>query len=64
VSKGISGFYRKIYELQELDLEEGDFYDNCPKLSQAARYQMDMTRFSYVLNQAVCDLRERASRIP
>jgi hypothetical protein len=34
VSKGITGFYRKIYDFREVNLEEGDFYDNCPQLSQ------------------------------
>ena len=32
VSKEITGFYRKLNDFKEVDLEEGDFYDNCLKL--------------------------------
>ena len=41
VSKGVTGFYRKLYEFKEVELDEGDFYDNCPKLSQDAREKME-----------------------
>jgi hypothetical protein len=34
VSKGITGFHRKLFEFKEVDLEEGGFCENCPKLSQ------------------------------
>jgi hypothetical protein len=40
VSKGRTGFHRKFNEFLGIDLEEGDFYDNCPKLSQEARDQL------------------------
>jgi hypothetical protein len=36
VSKGMTGFYRKIFEFKGVNLEERDFYDNCPKQSQDA----------------------------
>jgi hypothetical protein len=29
-----------LYEFKEVDLEEEDFYDDCPKLLQEARDQM------------------------
>jgi hypothetical protein len=41
VSKEITGLYKKLYEFKEVDLEEGDFYDICRKLSQDARNQME-----------------------
>jgi hypothetical protein len=41
VKKGITGFYQKLYEFKEVNLDEGDFYDNCPKLSQDARDKME-----------------------
>jgi hypothetical protein len=28
VNNGITGFYRKLYEFREVDLDDGDFYDN------------------------------------
>jgi hypothetical protein len=40
-TKGITGFYRKLYEFREVDLNEEDFYDNCPILSQEKRDLME-----------------------
>jgi hypothetical protein len=40
VNDGITGFYRNLYEFREVNLDEGDFYDNCPKLSQDNRILM------------------------
>jgi hypothetical protein len=42
VSKGMTGFYRKLYKLKKVDLEERDFYDYCLKLLREAREQMEL----------------------
>ena len=41
VNKGITEFYQKLYKFKEVELDESDFYDNCPKLSHAAKEQME-----------------------
>jgi hypothetical protein len=41
VNNGITGFYRKLYQFREVDLDDGGFYDNCPKLSQDKREIME-----------------------
>jgi hypothetical protein len=41
VIKGITNFYQKLYEFKEVDPNEMDIFDNCPKLSQAAKEQME-----------------------
>jgi hypothetical protein len=41
VSKEKAELYQKLYKLKEVCPDEIDFYDNCPKLSQAALDEME-----------------------
>ena len=53
MSKEITGFYRKFYEFNEVHLEEGDFCDNCPKLTQDAgdRMEVELSETELVMTQ-------------
>jgi hypothetical protein len=39
--KGINDIYQKLYEFREVDQDESNLFDYCPKLSQEAKDQME-----------------------
>ena len=41
VSDGITQFYQDLYKSEEVISDEDGFYNNCPKLSEASREQME-----------------------
>ena len=41
VSDGITQFYQHMYRSEDVISDEDGFYDNCPKLSDASREQME-----------------------
>jgi hypothetical protein len=45
VSKGITELYQRLYVFNEFEQDESDFYENCPKLSEAAKEQMETKLF-------------------
>ena len=50
VVEGITSFYRKLCNSEEVVTAEDNFYDKCPKLSDASKVMMDADRNCKILS--------------